>query len=81
MPKLRDIIPLEQLRALNELGLQLEIQERRARNKAAREFLSTANAELAKAADPIVVWTAPNGDVYTDRKSVICDIIANGSWR
>lgn len=81
MPKLKDIIAFEQLKQLNELALQLEVEERRARNKAAREALSTANTAFEQSADPIVEWTAPNGDVLIDRKSVIRDIIATGSWR
>lgn len=81
MPKVRDLIALEQFRALNELGLQMEVQARRERNRRAQQAITNANDAFVQSTDPLVEWTAPNGDVLVDRKSVIRDIIASGSWR
>ena len=49
----------------------------------ARDLIGTANQHFAAAQDilDLVQWISPVGDLYIERRSVIDDIIASGSWR
>lgn len=52
-------------------------------NLRARDLVGTANLEMNKAQQilDLVQWISPVGDLYIERRSVIEEMILNGSWR
>lgn len=47
----------------------------------AREKFAEADKSFAKADDELTQWIAPNGMLYLEPRSVITQMIQDGSWR